>query len=167
MDMRLIFAALALAAAVKYQGIKEKLPLAVGPQPVPFSHKQHAIAGAKCADCHVGASAGERARLPDAARCMVCHIGIKKDSPPIRELARYQAEGKPVPWVRVYRVPDFVFFSHARHGKAGVDCLICHGPVPARDVLQKEVSTSMKYCVDCHRARKATVECSRCHELGQ
>ena len=67
----------------------------------------------------------------------------------------------------VYKVPDFVFFSHAVHGQAGIECQSCHGPVATRSVLRKEVSTSMRTCIECHRVRKAPTDCSRCHELGQ
>ena len=73
----------------------------------------------------------------------------------------------PVPWVRVYEVPGFVFFDHGRHAKAGLGCVSCHGPVASRDVLQKEVSTSMNACVACHREKGARVDCAACHHLGQ
>lgn len=137
-----------------YLGIQEKLPLAVAPQPLPFSHKRHAAAGMKCTDCHTKALTGERATIPNLDRCLLCHPAFQKDSGPLR-------------WVRVYKLPDFVFFGHAAHTKAGLECQTCHGPVATRDVLQKEVSTSMRTCVDCHRARSAPLDCSRCHELGQ
>jgi formate-dependent nitrite reductase cytochrome c552 subunit len=150
-----------------YQGIQETLPLAVAPQPVRFSHRQHAAARIACADCHPKAQTDERAGIPQAAQCMICHTTIAKDAPAIRELARLAAGKENIPWVRVYRLPDFVFFSHAVHGKAAVECRTCHGPVEEREILQKEVSTGMRACVDCHRARKAPVDCTRCHELGQ
>jgi formate-dependent nitrite reductase cytochrome c552 subunit len=150
-----------------YQGIRETLPLAVAPQPVPFSHKRHAAARIKCADCHSNAQREERAGIPQASQCMVCHATIQKDAPAVREIARYAARREPIPWVRIYRLPDFVFFSHAVHSKAAVECQTCHGPVVEREVLQKEVSTGMRGCVECHRTRKAPVDCSRCHELGQ
>jgi formate-dependent nitrite reductase cytochrome c552 subunit len=136
-----------------YVGIEEKLPLAVAPQPVPFSHKRHADAGAQCLDCHAKALTGDRATIPQADQCKLCHPAMKLDPK--------------IAWVRVYKLPDFVVFSHAAHGKAGIDCATCHGPVARRAVLQKEVSTSMRTCVDCHRLRKASIDCSRCHELGQ
>lgn len=145
---------LALLLQAAYQGIEEKLPRSVAPQPIPFSHKQHAAAGAKCIDCHTKALTAERATIPNLDRCLLCHPAMKKETDSIR-------------WVRVYQVPDFVFFNHAAHAKAGLDCQACHGPVAARDVLQKEVSTSMRQCVNCHRTRQAPLDCSRCHELGQ
>jgi hypothetical protein len=159
--------ALLMGQQAGYQGIQEKLPLAVALQPVRFSHKVHSASQIRCADCHPLAQREERASIPQAGRCMVCHATIQKDAPAIRELARYAAQKETIPWVRVYRLPDFVFFSHAVHIKATVECQTCHGPVAERDVLQKEVSTSMRACVECHRARKAPLACSRCHELGQ
>jgi hypothetical protein len=146
--------AVLLLIQLAYQGIEEKLPLAVAPQPIAFSHKLHAEKKLQCTDCHTKALSGERATFPQADRCHLCHANISKDTR--------------ISWVRVYKLPDFVFFSHAVHAaKAGIECQACHGPVASRDVLQKEVSTSMRGCVDCHRRRKASLDCSRCHELGQ
>jgi hypothetical protein len=97
---------------------------------------------------------------------MTCHQTAKKDSPEIAKLRTAAEKGEHIAWVPVYRVPDFVFFSHAPHNKAGVDCAECHGPVKTRDVLQKEVSTSMNTCRDCHRTRNGPMGCSSCHQLG-
>src|ERR1019366_8841572 len=136
-----------------YKGSEEKLPVPVAPQPVAFSHKVHAAAGAKCANCHTTATRQERAGIPNIARCALCHQDMRN---------------KPaIDWVRVYKLRDFVFFSHAKHVNANVACADCHGPVETRDVLAKEKSTSMVACVDCHRARNAPVTCNVCHELGQ
>ncbi len=98
---------------------------------------------------------------------MTCHEGIKKDSAAIRRLATYQGEGKSLPWARVYQIPDYVFFSHAKHVGAKVDCAACHGSVTRSDTLRREVRINMKFCMDCHRARSARNECNVCHELGQ
>ncbi len=150
-----------------YQGIQENLPIEVGPQPVPFSHKQHVAAGLSCQDCHASVVKKERAGLPDAEKCMLCHTAIKTDSPAVQKLAGIYKDGTRLDWVRVYRVPDFVFFSHASHVNAGVGCASCHGPVEERDVLAKEISTSMITCMNCHVAKKVSIRCYLCHELGQ
>ena len=150
-----------------YQGIQEKLPIEVAPQPVPFSHRQHVAAALACQDCHANAAKKERAGLPDAEKCMLCHATIKTDSPEVRKLAQIHKDGKKLDWVRVYRVPDFVFFSHANHVNANVACASCHGPVAERDVLAKEISTSMISCMNCHVESKASITCYLCHELGQ
>lgn len=150
-----------------YRGVEEKLPQAVAPQPVPFSHRVHIAARLGCADCHTTATSGDQAGLPSVTRCMACHRAIVADSPAIQKLKRYAAAKAAVPWVRLYKLPDFVFFSHRRHFAAGVSCGQCHGPVAQRDVLMKEVSTSMNACYACHVKAGASTSCDVCHSLGQ
>jgi hypothetical protein len=74
---------------------------------------------------------------------------------------------KAFPTRRVYKIPDFVTFSHAKHGAAKVECAACHGPVMERDAQAREVPVTMKACVDCHKAKGASVSCNFCHELNQ
>ena len=137
----------------------------VGPQPLPFSHKAHAALGVKCADCHPIKKPGFAAGLPGEQICMACHTTMKTDSPAIQKLTEYFKAKKPVPWARVYRVPDYVWFSHESHHKdAGIGCDACHGAVAERDVLAKEKATSMEACMECHAARKAPNACNFCHE---
>jgi len=97
---------------------------------------------------------------------MGCHSTVKADSPEIRKLHEIHKGRQKIGWVRVYKVPDFVFFSHASHLKAGEQCVTCHGPVEERHVLAQEVSTSMVACMNCHAARKASNECVLCHQLS-
>jgi hypothetical protein len=149
-----------------YKGKEEKLPRTVSPQPIAFSHKKHASVGLSCLQCHSGAAEQDQAGLPNTEQCMVCHETVLNDNPEIKKLAGAHKRGEKVKWVRVYQVPDFVFFSHASHVKAGELCVTCHGPVHQRDVLAKEVSTTMTSCMNCHAARKASRECSLCHQLG-
>jgi hypothetical protein len=150
-----------------YQSRPESLPVTVGAQPVAFNHRLHAGLGARCVDCHASAAQGARASIPDAPQCMSCHRAVKGESAALAALRRFAEERKPIPWVRVYQVPDFVFFGHDKHVKAGVSCTDCHGPVAEREVLSREVSTSMDACMSCHVRRGASTDCSRCHELGQ
>lgn len=164
-------AAAALAAVLAaqnapYTAPEEDLPRAVGPQPVPFSHRRHADRGMDCNDCHPGSSSAERAGLPGRDACMLCHQALATDRPGVRSLAELPP-GSRIAWVRAYRVPDFVFFSHQEHAAAEVGCPACHGPVSARDELQQEVSTSMEACMNCHAERDASLECHLCHDLGQ
>ncbi len=98
---------------------------------------------------------------------MVCHEGVARTSPAIRRLAGLHKEGGAVEWVRIYRVPDYVFFSHGRHARAKVECESCHGPVARREALEKEKRTDMRSCMACHKARGASIACQVCHELGQ
>ena len=98
-----------------YKGKEEKLPSAVAPQPIAYSHKKHIALGLRCLDCHKDATQKEQAGLPATAVCMTCHATIKAESPEIRRLAGIHKRGEKVHWVRVYNVPDFVFFGHASH----------------------------------------------------
>ena len=150
-----------------YKGKQEKLPVEVAPQPIPFNHKKHTAAGVFCLDCHSGAPDNERAGLPSVEQCMLCHAAIATEHADVKQLAGMQLRGETLAWVRVYRVPDFVFFSHASHVKAGEACATCHGPVEERQVLAKEVSTSMIQCMNCHAARQMSTDCHLCHDLGQ
>ncbi len=134
-------------------------------QPLPFSHKAHAAAGLECKYCHEMPEPGDYAGLPATDKCMTCHLGIKKDSPHIQRLAAYHAKSEPVPWKRVYRIPDYVFFSHKEHlVRAKAACETCHGAVREREVLRKERETSMAACMDCHRSAGASLACDFCHE---
>lgn len=156
------------ASAIGLNGdtkVKEvKFPVAVKSQPIPFSHKKHAFI--LCSNCHTGATRKERAGLPDTALCMMCHAAIKAESKAIQTLRTYYESGKKVEWVRIYTVPDFVFFSHATHHQAGIVCVECHGSVNTRDVLAREKPTDMVSCMKCHMAKKASTDCALCHVLG-
>jgi hypothetical protein len=156
----ILFAAAVLAPAQKPADDK-RAPA----QPIPFSHKQHVAVGLKCLDCHPIRQPGFAAGLPKETTCMGCHLTIKTASPSIQKLAEFNKGKKPVPWVKVYKVPDYVWFSHeVHHREAKLDCAECHGPVAQRDVIAKEKPTSMNACMDCHRQRNASNECDVCHD---
>lgn len=146
---------------------KEVLPKSVAPQPIAFSHKIHASKLAMpCQFCHASVTEGDEAGLPAPDLCMTCHDTVKKDSPEIAKVRTAAEKNEHIAWVPVYRVPDYVFFGHATHVNAELNCSQCHGPIETRDVLQKEVSTSMNTCRDCHRSHNAPTGCSTCHQLG-
>jgi c(7)-type cytochrome triheme protein len=133
-------------------------------QPVPYSHKTHLALGLTCNACHRNADPGEVMGFPPASFCMGCHQTVKADSPFIQKIAAAAKDNTPLPWVRVYRIPAFVFFSHRVHIQAGTTCEKCHGPVRERDVISKEVTHDMRSCVACHVASKARNDCTTCHE---
>ena len=133
-------------------------------QPVPYSHKTHLAMGLKCDSCHRNADPGEFMGFPAESFCMSCHQVIKADSPHIAKLAAAAREKKPIPWVRVYQLPKYVYFSHRVHTAAGTSCETCHGSVRERDVMTKEVVHNMKSCMACHAATKARNDCMTCHE---
>jgi len=135
-------------------------------QPIAYSHKLHAgTLKLQCAQCHPIPGDGDFATLPPTATCMGCHKTIKKDSPEIAKLTAAHDAGKPVEWAPVYHIPDYVWFNHKQHvAVEGVTCESCHGPVKERDVLRREKEISMAACMECHRAKKASVGCTVCHE---
>ena len=134
-------------------------------QPIPFSHKVHVGMGLQCLDCHAIKDPGFAAGYPKEATCMACHAAVKPDSPHIQRLAEFEKNNEPVPWVKVYRVPDYVYFSHAFHHRdAAVACSTCHGPVAERDVIAQEKPVTMGACMGCHDKSGASNECDLCHD---
>ncbi len=133
-------------------------------QPVPYSHRQHLALGLACKDCHVNPDPGDVMSFPASSKCMTCHRAIQKDSPAIQKLAAFDRNKLEIAWVRVYKVPDFVYFSHKTHLDAGAMCGECHGQVSRRDRLFRESDLSMAGCMDCHRERNAALGCESCHD---
>lgn len=133
-------------------------------QPIPFNHKLH-IQTAKmaCTDCHESRGNGSIVAIPQPPKCMLCHVAIATDKPDIQRLAAAAKNEETIPWVRVYRVPSFVTFSHKTHTAAGNTCEECHGPVAERTAIALEKPTSMGNCVACHQAKQAPVTCDTCH----
>jgi len=134
-------------------------------QPIAFSHKHHAGSlNLKCETCHVNPAPGEMMTFPAESKCMGCHQVIKKESAEIQRLAKFFTDKKRVPWVRVYQVPSFVFWSHKTHIDAGNTCTECHGDVAALEVMTKLKELSMGSCMDCHRQKKVSNDCTFCHD---
>jgi c(7)-type cytochrome triheme protein len=133
-------------------------------QPIPYSHRTHLALGLSCDSCHSNADPGEFMGFPAASVCMLCHQQVKPESPHIQKLAAAARDEKPIPWVRVYRLQPYVYFSHRVHVEAGTTCETCHGPVRERDVITTEVVHNMRTCMACHAAAKARNDCAACHE---
>ena len=137
-------------------------------QPVPFSHKQHAgTLQLPCEFCHATSRSGETVAIPQTVLCMQCHQTMGTDKPEVQKLATYAKSNAPIPWVRVYELPSFATFSHKTHLLHGATCQQCHGPVAERVQLYKETDISMAACVNCHRAKQASIDCDTCHMLEQ
>jgi hypothetical protein len=60
-------------------------------------------------------------------------------------------ETKPISWIKVHNLPDFVYFDHRPHVNAGVACQKCHGPVETMERVRQVEDLSMGWCVNCHR----------------
>ncbi|HXM75190.1 MAG TPA: cytochrome c3 family protein, partial [Thermoanaerobaculia bacterium] len=58
---------------------------------------------------------------------------------------------QPIPWVRVHRLPDFVYFNHAIHVNKGVGCETCHGRVDQMPLVRQASRLQMSWCLECHR----------------
>ncbi|MHC4937927.1 MAG: cytochrome c3 family protein [Planctomycetota bacterium] len=71
---------------------------------------------------------------------------------------------RPIEWVRIHKVSDFVAFDHRSHVAAGVDCQECHGPVETMERVRQHATLLMGWCVDCHKERRATLDCGACHQ---
>jgi len=164
--MKLLLALFFLATCLVLVAAQtEKQPPSPPQQPIPYSHKLHAgELDLKCSNCHLNSDPGEKMGIPATSICMECHSTISADKPAIQKLSAFAKNNRPVPWVRVYEIPSYVRFSHRAHLSAGSSCTQCHGQVKEREQLYKEVDTSMASCVKCHRANKASVDCTYCHE---
>lgn len=120
-------------------------------QPIPFNHRFHVREiGMQCAYCHGGVESSAIAPIPPVELCMGCHRIVGAQLEPVQELRGYWDRGEPIPWERVYKLPDFVQFPHEAHIRNDLDCAECHGPVEDMDRVSKATSLSMGWCLECH-----------------
>lgn len=88
----------------------------------------------------------------------------------------YTGEQKPIEWIRIHNMPDFVYFSHQQHVVAGEKailkaisegtipnaeeldlptdsqvCFACHGDVSKMDEVKMANDFTMGWCIECHR----------------
>ena len=133
-------------------------------QPIAFSHRIHATDNSiPCQLCHTFARRGPVAGIPSVQRCAQCHLTISPRKPEIVKLLAYWKDKKPIPWVRVHELPDYVRFTHKRHVLAGVECQTCHGDVARMDAAVQTAPLTMGWCLSCHQARQAPTDCLVCH----
>ena len=137
-------------------------------QPIAFNHQLHVDEmGAECTDCHLHALTGARATIPNIGVCADCHEEAQTESPEEARLVEHIQAGEPIPWIKVYTVPDHVYFSHRRHAAiAAIDCETCHGPVGQKTepVVRPAVAMTMDHCMDCHESSGASNDCIWCHD---
>ena len=167
--------ATAVVIAFWYYGTNKHLEVGYQPvQPVEYSHKLHAgDLGLDCRYCHYTVERASFAAVPPTQVCMNCHSKVRADSPKLLPVRESFAFDKPIAWVRVHKLPEYVYFNHGAHLAAGVGCSTCHGRVDQMvRVIQRE-PLSMGWCLDCHRAPpegpggtvlSPPTDCAACHQ---
>ncbi len=121
-------------------------------QPIAYSHKLHAgDLGMDCRYCHNQVEAAQHANIPSVQTCMNCHTLILKSSEKLLPLRESWAAQTPIQWIRVHNLPDYVYFDHSAHLRAGVGCSTCHGNVAQMEVVMQVQPLSMGWCLNCHR----------------
>ena len=143
-------------------------------QPVRFPHPSHVQkAGMNCVYCHFAANKSSDVGMPAVGTCMGCHTLVKgkTGTPTAAEIKKLDAywnvadptKSKPIPWVRIHKVPDYVNFPHMRHVNAGVTCQTCHGEVQKMNQVFQYASLNMGWCINCHIQKQARYDCAVCH----
>lgn len=122
------------------------------PQPVEYSHRLHVgELQLDCRYCHASVESSKVANVPPTQVCMNCHHVIKRDSEKLAPIRQSVETGMPMRWVRVHNLPDYAYFHHAAHVRAGVGCASCHGRIDQMEVVYQAEPLSMGWCLDCHR----------------
>ena len=121
-------------------------------QPIPFSHALHAgQLGMDCRYCHSTVENAAMAAIPPLSTCMNCHDKILTNSPKLEPLREAWESGGSVEWVKVHDLPEYAYFDHSVHVRAGVSCVECHGRVDQMEKVRTVAPLSMSWCIDCHR----------------
>lgn len=166
-------------------------------QPIYFSHKIHSgINKIDCQLCHSSAKYGKVSGIPSLNTCMNCHRliseykgdylepGMSREfyNEEIKKIydyvgwneatQSYSKIQKPIKWIRIHNMPDFVHFNHAQHIVVGekaiinsyneknsndqidVVCKACHGKVDTMNVVEMANHFTMGWCIECHRTTK-------------
>jgi hypothetical protein len=122
-------------------------------QPLQFSHAHHVGGvGIDCRYCHTSVEKSSFAGIPPTKTCMNCHSQIWTNAPILEPVRASFRNDKPLNWIRVNDLPDFVYFNHQIHIKQGVGCDTCHGPVDKMPLMYQAKPLLMEWCVGCHRA---------------
>jgi mono/diheme cytochrome c family protein len=158
-------------------------------QPIVFSHKIHSGDNKiDCQYCHSSAKHSKHSGIPSVNVCMNCHKNISEvaentvveledgvvlgKSELDKEIAKvYKAAGwdtetleytgieKPIKWVRIHNLPDFVYFNHSQHVTVqGLKCQTCHGPVEEMEEMYQFSPLTMGWCIDCHRQTDVNIK---------
>ena len=121
-------------------------------QPIQFSHAHHAGGmGIDCRYCHTSVEESAFANIPPTKTCMNCHSQLFSTEPILEPVRASFRDDKPLHWVRVHDLPDFVYFNHSIHIKKGMGCETCHGRIDQMQGIRQVSSLQMEWCLDCHR----------------
>lgn len=122
-------------------------------QPIQFSHLHHAgDDGIDCRYCHTSVETSAFAGIPPTKTCMNCHSQIWSTAAILEPVRASFRDDRPLRWIRVHDLPDFVYFNHSIHVKKGMGCETCHGRVDEMPLMLQENSLQMEWCLTCHRA---------------
>jgi hypothetical protein len=135
-------------------------------QPILFNHIHHKeVAHLNCTFCHRYVERYRVAGIPNIELCQACHsTDAMSKRPEALKVVKYVQEGKKIPWQRMYELPKFVVFPHWIHIQSAVDCSVCHGITGLKERPVKMIDRDyMEWCIDCHRKRRADVDCYTCH----
>lgn len=137
-------------------------------QPIDYSHKLHAgELEIECQYCHTYARRSRSAGIPALEQCIACHMLIGRGKEPIEAINKSYESKEPIEWIKVHDLPDFVYFSHKPHVRAGFACQECHGQVQEMEVVHRQAPLTMGWCVNCHQANQekgASLDCVVCHK---
>jgi hypothetical protein len=156
---RLVIALLVAGAAgtVGALMVYQRIPAGTGQaeqvgQPVQFDHRHHVKDDLiDCRYCHSSVDRAATAGLPTTELCLNCHAQVWNKSPLLDLVRASWFSNQPISWVRVHRMPDFVYFNHAIHVNKGVGCVECHGRVDLMPAIEQVEPLTMGWCLDCHR----------------
>jgi hypothetical protein len=76
---------------------------------------------------------------------------VRPGSEKLKAVHQSWETGKSIPWTRIHRLPDFVFFNHSAHVNRGVSCVVCHGRIDTMERVYQTKPLSMAWCIECHK----------------
>jgi hypothetical protein len=121
-------------------------------QPVQFDHRHHVQDDLiDCRYCHSSVDKAPSAGIPPTELCLNCHSQVWNKSALLDLVRASWFQGRPISWIRVHKLPDFVYFNHAIHVNKGIGCVTCHGRVDQMAAIEQVQPLTMGWCVDCHR----------------
>ena len=135
-------------------------------QPIAFNHAKHVEKGVECFGCHATVKESAIAGKPKLETCMLCHetpLGTTAAEETVRQ---YAARNEEIPWRRLYKLPEHIFFPHQVHVVgAEIDCKTCHGAIGESSTPPGKafVTFKMNDCLACHQKKGATTDCIACH----